>query len=266
MTKDGFQPSIFAVFEDRVRRQLREVLQTYRDELRAISNEMAARRLHNSGLHLTRRLKAFGKWMQMAADRCFLEARNLPGQESIDREVHLPLLSTELRQFFQQAESDVAIRGISDAAAKEVERQIQTVREGLESDLRDFRAGLWVPRNQPVGQTVTNNTVNIRGSSVGSVQQAGDNAVQVAYGQFNAADVTEALEAFAEGVAAAGLPTEIRTAIELEIASVRPQLKKAIPNTSIIREGLLSIKSIVEGAAGSVLGQLLLNLMHAAGF
>jgi hypothetical protein len=51
----------------------------------------------------------------------------------------------------------------------------------------------------------------------------------------------------------------------IEIETIRPQLKKASPNASIVREGLHSLRNILEGVVAGVLSSKLMALLSAAG-
>ena len=259
------EPDIIGAFNERVRRHVSESLRQYRDELRAVSHEMAARGLGNSGPHLRRRVEVLRKWTQVLTDQCFDDVTRLPGTQSMHRMVHADFLSQQLHDFFQQAEGDVLFTDFGDAATNEVKRLIGTIRDELNHDLRDFQAGLWRPRAQGQGAPVTNNTVNIHGSSVGSIQQAGERATLIASGEFNAGAVAQALETFAKTVEQAQLSDQMRKEISLELDTIRPQLTKAAPNTSIVREGLHSLRAIVEGTASSLLATAFLALLKAAG-
>ncbi len=108
-------------------------------------------------------------------------------------------------------------------------------------------------------------TLNIHSSSVGSVQQAGEGATQTVVVHFNANAVQRALDEFIVALNASKVSDEIRSAAMIELETIRPQLKKATPSVSIVREGLRSLRNIVEGVAAGVLATKLVALLVAAG-
>ncbi len=142
------QPDIIGAFNERVQRHVADALRQYRDELRAVSHEMAAKGLGNSGPHLRRRVEVLRKWMQALTDQCFEDVTRLPGTQSMHRIVHADFLADQLGGFFNQAEGDVLFINPGPAATNEIKRLIGTIREGLEHDLRDFKLAYGVRARQ----------------------------------------------------------------------------------------------------------------------
>jgi hypothetical protein len=259
------QPDIIGTFNDRMRRHVADALRQYRDEQKAVSHEMAAKGLGNSGPQLRRRVEILRKWMVTLTDQCFEDVTRLPGQQSIHRIVHADFLADQLGGFLAQVEGDVLIFDLGPAASNAIKQEIRSIREGLEHDLRDFQAQLWRPRSQGKVASVTNNTVNLHGSNVGSIQQAGEGATQTAVVHFHAGAVQEALNEFVAALNASALSDEIRSAAMIEVETIRPQLKKPAPNVSIVREGLHTLRNIVEGVAAGLLTTKLAALLLVAG-
>lgn len=259
------EPDIIGAFHDRVRRHVVDALRQYRDEQKAVSHEMAAKGLGNSGPHLRRRVEVLRKWMVLLTDQCFEDVTRLPGTQSMHRIVHADFLADQLGEFLTQAESEVLIFDPGPAATNAIKQEMRPIREALEHDLRDFQAQLWRPRSQGKAASVTHNTVNVHGSTVGSIQQAGDGAMQTATVHLNVGAVQTALDEFVTALDASGLPDEVRHAAMIEVETIRPQLKKPAPNVSIVREGLHTLRNIVEGVAAGLLSTKLTTLLLAAG-
>ena len=55
------------------------------------------------------------------------------------------------------------------------------------------------------------------------------------------------------------LKTDVKGELNAEVATVKAQLASPNPKTSILREGLSSIKRILEAATASAIGTLLAN-------
>ena len=259
------EPDIIGAFYERVRRHVADALRQYRDEQKAVSHEMAAKGLGNSGPHLRRRVGVLRKWMVTLTDQCFEDVTRLPGTQSMHRMVHADFLADQLGAFLTQAEGDVLIFDPGPAASNAIKQEIRPIREGLEHDLRDFQAQLWRPRFQGKAASVTNNTVNLHGSNVGSIQQAGEGATQTATVHFNVGAVQTALDEFVAALDASSVSDEVRSAAMIEVETIRPQLKKPAPNVSIVREGLHTLRNIVEGVAAGLLTTKLAALLLAAG-
>jgi hypothetical protein len=71
------QPDILGAFRDRVRRHVAEALRQYREELRAVSADVARNGLYNSGGHLRRRADVLRKWMLQFTDQCLEDVTRL---------------------------------------------------------------------------------------------------------------------------------------------------------------------------------------------
>lgn len=100
----------------------------------------------------------------------------------------------------------------------------------------------------------------------GLVQQAGDGATQCAVVRFNAGVAQSALEDFVVALNnSATVPDQIKSAAMIEVETIRPQLKKAAPNVSIVREGLHSLRNILEGVVGGLLATKLAAVLAAVG-
>ena len=259
------EPDIIGAFYERVRRHVTDALRQYRDEQNAVSHEMAAKGSARSGSHLLRRVGVLRKWMVALTDQCFEDVTRLPGTQSMHRIVHADFLAEQLGAFLTQAEGDVLFYDPGPAASNAIKQEIQPIREGLEHDLRDFRAQLWRPRSQGKAASVTNNTVNLHSSNVGSIQQAGEGATQSATVHFKVGEVQTALDEFVAALDVSGISDEVRSAAMIEIETIRPQLKKPKPNVSIVHEGLLTLRNIVEGVAAGLLTTKLTALLLAAG-
>jgi hypothetical protein len=258
-------PDIFAAFRARVLRQSQEALRQYRDELRAVAQELAARGLHNSGGHLRRRVEVFRIWTQLVTDQFFDDVGRLPGDQRMHAVVHASFLSEQLDGFFKQAVADIMAFDAGPAAVAEVKRLTAEISEGMAHDLRDFQAGIWRPRSQGEASSVTNNTFNNYGSNSGPVQQGGEGAIQSATIHFDAQSVTRALEDFVIALKDPRLPDSVRDAAMIEVDTIRPQLRKPTPSVAIVREGLHTLRNIAEGVASNLLSIKIAAMMAAAG-
>jgi hypothetical protein len=93
------------------------------------------------------------------------------------------------------------------------------------------------------------------------VQQGSERSVQVsATFDFNVEAVRALLDRFRAHLDALDLNPSTRAEAEAEIATVDAQLRSPRPKPSIVREGLQSLRSILEGAGGGAAAQLLIEL------
>jgi hypothetical protein len=174
-------------------------------------------------------------------------------------------LAEKLNEFLRQGESEVLVFDPGSGATDTIKKLIAEIHKALESDLTDFQAGLWRSRAQGSVSSVTTNTLNIHGSTVGAIQQAGDGATQRVSVVFNAGAVQATLEEFVAALNDPIVPEEIKNAAMLEVESIRPQLRKAAPSVASVREGLHTLRNLVEGVAAGILTPKVLAIMTAAG-
>jgi hypothetical protein len=107
------------------------------------------------------------------------------------------------------------------------------------------------------------NITNFHGPVLGpQVQQGSERSVQIAATfDFDNEAVGTFLDRVRAHIGDIGLSPEARAEVEAEIDTVRAQLKSPKPKALIVREGLRSLRTILEGAGGGVAAQLLVQLM-----
>lgn len=109
-----------------------------------------------------------------------------------------------------------------------------------------------------VARQITYNTTTNIGEMHHSQVQQHSSGLQT----FNASDVKDLpglLEAVASAINKIGLQTDQKRELEAELATLKAQLTSPRPKSGILREGLRSVKTILEGAAGNVLASDLLQ-------
>lgn len=126
-----------------------------------------------------------------------------------------------------------------------IEALLELVRQKLRSRAHLIELGV---QAKPAVQSVITNTVTA-GTVLGSVLQGGTGASQSATVTINVAAIAEAL-----GELKAQLPLELQSAIAPDADTIKAQLAKVEPSRTILQEAGKSIRTIVEGAAGGLLG------------
>jgi len=91
--------------------------------------------------------------------------------------------------------------------------------------------------------------------------QGNQEAIQVGSTfQFDVSTISDFLEKLQQKIPDMALDSTKKAEIESEIATVRAQVVSPNPKKGIVKESLSSIRNILEGAGGSAVGQLLLEL------
>ena len=130
-----------------------------------------------------------------------------------------------------------------------MEGLVSQAKRRLESKVREFELGADRDRNPRVA-SVTNivHATNI----IGGVQQAGGAAIQANTVSLSAETIAASLDHLIALVTATA--PEIIPDIEPDAATIRAQLSKDAPNTTIVQESGRTIRSVLEGAVGGALG------------
>lgn len=97
------------------------------------------------------------------------------------------------------------------------------------------------------------------GSMVNSqIQQDAANSTQVQKNfRVEKAEVQRLVEKIKEEVRSGNFPSEMKSQLEIDLATIESQLRAPKPNNSILTEGFLSIQRIFEGAVGGAIGTAL---------
>jgi hypothetical protein len=256
---------IIAAFRDRIQRHVTDALRAYREELQATANAMAAKGLASSGAHVRARVGVLREHTQALTDKCFSDVTRLPVNPLALRIDFAPFLVTQLNRFFDQAAWDVGIKGLPDSAERAKDGLVKEIHVAMDGDLKDWEAGVWHPRSQPQGVSVTNNNAHFHNSPVQTFQQAGDHSTQTATATLNVQAIQASLEQFVRELEKADLPEAIKDEVMAEVDTIRPQLKKAAPNAMIMREAGTSLRTILENTAAGVLANALWALVAAVG-
>jgi hypothetical protein len=129
--------------------------------------------------------------------------------------------------------------------------------------LREIEDAIWQP-DRPTQHFMPMNILNI-GQMIGSTIQQGTIG---SYQTLNiSSDGLEQIQLFIDQLSNSmdrlQLTSDLMDEINAEIATVKAQLTSPKPKTSILKEGLSSIKRILEGAVGSAIGVQLASQLPA---
>ena len=255
------QSDFLSVFDQRVQRRLAEMTREAHRESQAIIAEMSARGLGISGPRVQKQLDAITAVMHCAIDWALTEADRLPGQKNITRGFVLGQLTTNLNRFAEGI-CEINTSGLGQGVMNYVAEHRRQLMATLEAELHDFAAGIWNPRNSlraggaPEQPRATHNTVNIHGANQGIIQQTGSHSNATATLTTNDPDCLAALER-------AEIDRATRNEIEAELETVRLQLRREKPNTSVIKAAVSGIHQIAIGVAANALAPYVLALMAA---
>lgn len=143
----------------------------------------------------------------------------------------------------------VGSRRPPEGAVREMEALVSQAATKLQARLREFELGADRRRDPPAASVI--NIVHAR-DVVGGIQQGGAGSVQASSVSLSAEAIGASLDHLASHLVNA--PAEILAEIEPETATIRSQLAKAAPNSTIVQESGRTIRSVLEGAAGGALG------------
>lgn len=254
-------------FDRRVQRYVQIASDGLAESQRDIMASYAARGVLQSGPRLKRQAEVRNQVLGELTEWCLSEVAALPGDVTRHWIVHKHSIQRALSHFMTESRAYVSAQAapFRPGALKAIEEILDKADAHVRAELDEFGAGVWRSRSPRQENSVTNNNVTITNSTVGMVQQAGNHAHQQSDSQIDIGAIQQALDAFERATANAQISDQARAEISVEIETIRPQLKKAVPSAVIVREGLISLRNIVEGvAAGALLTPQFGALMAAA--
>ncbi len=234
---------------------LRQRAQTFQNNLNAskseiLSNYSAAGRLR-SGSTLRELAAAFDKHLLELCRDEFAYACSWNGVDGISENQLRSLTSDYLRDFLNTQPDDnyVSYGGtLRGSEAQAINDLIDGTKAKALSAIRDFEIGV----GKPVTVSSPTYVVNAH-TIVGGVQQGTIGSTQSNISEISVNDVSEALEQLITELAASG-HGEVVNAIRGDVDTLNAQLSKSEPNRTILKEAASSVRTIIEGALGGVIG------------
>ena len=195
------------------------------------------------------------------------ELEHLVWEEKDASSLHMPLPHELQRHFSEEFGFEtevtlivprVAVIGIIDA----VRTIILNWALKLEEDGITGEALSFTPQEKDAAERSPQNITNFYGPVQSpQIQQGSPQAMQISVNANpDLAAVRSFVQALRETIDELVLLPEQKREAEAELHTVESQLESPKPKSPIIREGLESLRRILEGAGGSVAGQLLLEL------
>ena len=250
------------MFTDPTLELFREFIQSHLDQaaehaVRAVDQiwaQHAARGLLNSGATVKRSLEAAQEAFEKGADAALGELRRAVERTRLDRDELRRITQNELGTFASRAKAAAKpqqLRKFGSGVDKAVNEGLAKIDERLAFKLRQFDAGFFVPAEPEVPPSVQN-TMTIGNMYGGAAQQGTHSSMQTATSTVNVSATSAALGSLEAALAELNLHDKVRADLDAEIATLRAQLSKSKPSTSILREAGGSLRSIVEGITASI--------------
>ena len=252
-------------FDRRVLRHVETASEQLADAERQVIAEYAARGLLNSDPRLKRQAQVRNEHLADLAQWCLSEVLSLQGNTSMHWDEHSHSIRGNLTGFMAASRGSVssAAAPFGPAVVQAIDAILDKADANTLAEMDEFGAGVWRPGG-PTRETAVTNSINVMYSTVGSIQQAGNNAHQQSANTLDIGSIQQALDAFDLAVSDAKLGEEDRAAIAAEVETIRPQLSKPAPSAVIVRECLKTLRNVVEGLAAGALTPTFIALQQAA--
>jgi hypothetical protein len=145
---------------------------------------------------------------------------------------------------------------MSDALRRDIQTQLQKL-ESLRTRVHEYAPA------PPAAPTPTAAAIHIQGSVYGSpIQASSPGAHQTVAVGMSLASVHDFLKQLEQSAPALNLPVHESQELTAEIATIKAQLQSPKPKNQIIRESLSSVRTILEGAGGSMVATGLLDTLQ----
>lgn len=114
-------------------------------------------------------------------------------------------------------------------------------------------------------QTIVNQTINISGGNFMN-QIASENSMQELNDGLDIQQIQTIIQLLQSLQNSIEINENTKKELKNELLTITKELQQPLPKSSIIKEGLKSIRTILEGAAGGALTQTVLSIFHLLGF
>jgi hypothetical protein len=181
----------------------------------------------------------------------FTHTQSWHSVEGLDEKTLRSLASNYLREVVATfPETNYVSYGgsLKGAADEAIERLVDEAKAKATVEIRNFELGVG-NHSAPNFPTYVVNAHTI----IGGVQQGTVGSTQSIVVEISVADVTQALEQIVSELAAKG-HGEVVHNIQADVETLKVQLAKPEPNKTILKEAASSVKTVIEGALGGIIG------------
>ncbi len=227
-------------------------------DLAAIQRKHNAEGQWRSGRSILLVLDAVSNVLGDGVDTALGELRRAARVTKLDAPEMRRITETQLRIFLDNLKSLGVVKSLGGfappAALRKIDDTFVRLGKELDSRLRQFDVGFLQPE-EPERPSIMSNNINIGTMAGGAVQQASKHSPQHVEIQSNISmvSVLEAVSSFEKSLENNALPNEIIEEIKADLQTIKLQMEKTKPNTSMAQEAGRSIRNILEGSVGSSL-------------
>ena len=138
------------------------------------------------------------------------------------------------------------------AGPKLVKEKLAEFDRKLQFSLRQFAVGFLDP-DEPVARPLATHNIHVQSMVGGAIQQGTTGSTQNVSTTINLGDVRAAFAQLNDALKSAELPTPADSEMRADLDTIKPQLNKEAPSTTILQEAGRSLRTSSEGLAANVL-------------
>ena len=138
------------------------------------------------------------------------------------------------------------------AGPKLVKEKLAEFDRKLQFSLRQFAVGFLDP-DEPVARPLATHNIHVQSMVGGAIQQGTTGSTQNVSTTINLGDVRAAFAQLNDALKSAELPTPADSEMRADLDTIKAQLNKEAPSTTILQEAGRSLRTISEGLAANVL-------------
>jgi hypothetical protein len=169
-----------------------------------------------------------------------------------------------------------ALNRFSDIAIFIQRRSLSNILNGVRGKLMEYIAELddigiegnnsnFTQAEKDKAQTIVNQTINVSGGNFMN-QVASENSMQELNDGLDIQQIQTIIQLLQSLQNSIEINENTKKELKNELLTITKELQQPLPKSSIIKEGLKSIRTILEGAAGGALTQTVLSIFHLLGF
>jgi hypothetical protein len=220
---------------------------------RAVSrqrSELAGRGMLTSSVAVRLSVETAQTSFEAGVDKVLGELKRAISNTLLDPDEMRAVAEQRLRQFVVDAKEAAQVDDL--ARISDPREMLAKFDKHLNFHLRQFDVGFHIPE-EPEVPPVSKNEINIGSMTGSAIQQGSPNAQQSVQFTLNVETARTALANFETALAEQKLSEVTLSEINAELHTIRAQLSKASPNSSIIQESGRTLRNVTEGIAAGVL-------------
>ena len=257
-------------FLDCIRWHLNQAAERAKSAVQRVESEHTAKGRYQSGSTIIRVIEEARKEFDAGISAALSELSRTIRISKLDRSMLRQLAVQSLQQFsivmkeVVQPDKLKSFGSGSGTLHKTVDERLAAFDQHLQFMVRQYDVGFFSPA-EPEAPPMTNNSINIATMTGSTIQQGSPGATQAVEFRLSIETVSSALNTLESELKTISMDDRVKAELTADIATIKAQLSRPLPSTTIMQEAGRSVRKVVEGIAVGVLTPKFIAAVTALG-